>query len=330
MNKVNLLQQLENYLSTLNTKSFTDFTERLLQKLYPQEDIVLEGTIKKNNHCIIAGSLYKPQFLPVASNINSNSIINTDLVNFKNEIKKSSKLIYLTNNSNFSFSEEYKADLIKKYPNLSVEIWSPKSIQLKLLQLNEQDFDFVLAEFMMYEDYQETYSTPENDRNILEDIFNYLFTVKLKKEDIPPPNRDKFTEFTDKVKINFEISQRERITQTYKNNYHRIAQIKYFVENQLTQDESPVNELIDMIQDKFCLLAKVPNSNYPIKDHLFIQEIGKTLLEDNKINNPHYLSCAKSIVIYFFELCDIGKKTEAEVSKSANSQDDPFLFDEMN
>ena len=86
MDKYNLLEEFDKYLSSLNTKSFTEFCERLLQKLYPKEDIEIKGTIKKNNHCIFSGTLFKPQFIPIESSLDSKSLINTDLVNFKKEL----------------------------------------------------------------------------------------------------------------------------------------------------------------------------------------------------------------------------------------------------
>ena len=74
-----------------------------------------------------------------------------------------------------------------------------------------------------------------------------------------------------------------------------------------------------MIQDEFCRLRKVAHANFPVKDHLLFAEIAKILLPAGKENNYRYKSCAKSIVIYFFEYCDIGQRTENEIKKANNT-----------
>ncbi|NCQ18250.1 MAG: hypothetical protein GW805_08005 [Ignavibacteria bacterium] len=319
MDKFTLLEHFEKYLSTLTTKSFTDFSERLLQKLYPQEEIEIKGSIKKNNHCLFLGSLYKPQFLPLASPIDSKSLINTDLVNFKKEIKGLSKFIYLTNNENLTFSPEHLSELKERYSNLSLEVWNSHTIKQKLYQLSEPDLKYVISEFTMIEGYQQTYSSPEQDRNIINDIFAHLF-VNAKYVDKDKILKSKtLTPLTEKIKLNFEETQHQRIEQTYTNNIHHISLIESLIQNQQTRDENPVNELVDMIQDEFCRLRKVAHANFPVKDHLLFAEIAKILLPPGKENNSYYKSCAKSIVIYFFEYCDIGQRTEDEIKKANNT-----------
>jgi hypothetical protein len=325
MNKFDLSELFDNYLSSLKTKSFTDFCERMLQKLYPNEDIEIKGTIKKNNHCIFSGTLFKPQFIPVESSLDSKSLINTDLVSFKQELRGLSKFIYVTNNQNLSVSEEHLTELKQNYPALAFEIWNGKSIKLKLSQLSSADLEYVLREFKMIEGYKDTYSTPEHDRNIIGSIFTFIFAADKKLKNGKVINSKKLTKIKDKIKINFEVVQHPRVTETYKNNLHNINLIESFIQTQITQDENSVNELVDMIQDEFCRLRQVAHSDSPIKDHLLFSEIAKKLIPPGKENDPSFISCAKSIVIYFFEYCDIGKRTVDELN---NSKDELSLFED--
>lgn len=324
MYKYNLLAHFEKYLSSLTTKSFTDFCERLLQKLYPNEDIEIKGTIKKNNHCIFSGTLFKPQFIPIESSLDSKSLINTDLVSFKKELKSLSKFIYLTNNQNLLLSQEHRTELKQNYPDLSFEIWDGNSIKQKLYQLSEADLEYVIREFTMIEGYEDTYSAPEQDRNIINAIFTFIFAADKKLKNGKVINSKKLTKIKDKIKINFEEVQHPRVTETYKKNLHNINLIESFIQTQMTQDENSVNELVDMIQDEFCRLRKVADSDSPIKDHLLFSEIAKKLLPPGKENDPAFISCAKSIVIYFFEYCDIGKRTDDEIN---NKKDELTLFE---
>lgn len=324
MIKFNLLDHIDKYLSLLNAKSFTEFCERLLQKLYPNEDIEIKSTIKKNNHCIFSGTLFKPQFIPIESSLESKSLINTDLVNFKKELKGLSKFIYITNNQHLAVSEEHLSELKQNYPELSFEVWNSNSIKLKLSQLSAADLEYVIREFTMIEGYEKTYSTPEQDRNIISEIFAHLFANSYKVNKTKVINAKQLTALKEKIRLNFEPVQHARIEQTYKNNIHHISLIEAIIQSQLTQDENPVNELIDMIQEEFCRLAKVANANYPIKDHQLFGEIAKLFLPPGKEQNPRFKSCAKSIVIYFFEFCEIGRRTEDEIN---NKKDDLTLFE---
>lgn len=325
MNKFNLLEHFDKSLSSLNSKSFTEFCERLLQKLYPNEEFEIKGTIKKNNHCLFLSTLFKPQFIPVESPLDSKSLINTDLVSFKQELKGLSKFIYVTNNQNLSVSEEHLTELKQNYPDLSFEVWNGNSIKLKLSQLSAADLEYVLREFTMIEGYEDTYSAPEQDRNIISAIFTFIFAVDKNLKNGKVINSKKLTKIKDKIKINFEEVQHPRVTETYKNNLHNINLIESFIQTQMTQDENSVNELVDMIQDEFCKLRQVADSDSPIKDHLLFSEIAKKLLPPGKENDPSFISCAKSIVIYFFEYCDIGKRTEDELK----NKDEMSLFEDL-
>jgi hypothetical protein len=323
MEKFNLLNHFNKYLSSLNTKSFIEFCERLLQKLYPNEDIEIlvpsgKGTIKKNSHCIFSGTLFKPQYIPLESTFDSTSLIKTDLVSFKKELKGLSKFIYITNNQKLSLSEEHLTELKQNYPALSFVVWNGNSIKLKLSQLSAADLEYVLREFTMIEGYEETYSRPEQDRNIISTIFTFIFATDKKLKNGKVINSKKLTKIKDKIKINFEEVQHPRVTETYKKNLHNINLIESFIQSQMTQDENSINELVDMIQDEFCRLRKVADSDSPIKDHLLFSEIAKKLLPPGKENDPSFISCAKSIVIYFFEYCDIGKRTEDEINNKKN------------
>lgn len=324
MNKFNTLEHFEKYLSSLTAKSFSEFCERLLQKLYPKEDIEIKGTIKKNNHCLFSGTLFKPQFIPIESSFDSKSLINTDLVSFKKELKGLLKFIYITNNQNLSVSEEHLSELKQNYKDISFEIWDGKNIKQKLYQLSVPDLEYVLSEFKMIEGYEKVYSTPELERNIISAIFSFIFAADKKLKNGKVINSKKLTKIKDKIKINFEEVQHPRVTETYKKNLHNINLIESFIQLQMTQDENSVNELVDMIQDEFCRLRQVADSDSPIKDHLLFPEIAKILLPPGKENDPQFKSCAKSIVIYFFEYCDIGKRTADEIN---NKKNEPTFFD---
>ena len=43
-----------------------------------------------------------------------------------------------------------------------------------------------------------------------------------------------------------------------------------------------------------------------------LDKIAEQIVPEDKRQLPEYISCAKSVVLYFFEMCDIGKKYEGE------------------
>lgn len=323
MDKYQKAEQFVNYLANQNAKTFYDFTEKFLQILYPSEEIEIKTKLKKDSYCIVSSILFKPFHIPLDTVIDSKSILNSDVVNYSKELKGLSKFIYITNNSHFTISEEFKSATAKKYPNLSFELWNHRVLNQKLITLSEESLNDLLGEFQLFEDYKKEYQSFEEDRDILKELFSFI----LKKNTQPEVRRnvepEKLTHIKDKIVLNFSVHQHDKVKKSFNNLYHLVHQTETFIKDQILIDEDSIYELKERIQSEYCRIGKKGDVNCAINDHLIIDEVARTLLTDGRTNHTRFLNAAKAVVLFFFVYCDIGRKTDDEVN-----QKEPDLFDD--
>ena len=80
-------------------------------------------------------------------------------------------------------------------------------------------------------------------------------------------------------------------------------------------------DLKESIQQSYCEIKGTENTQTPIENISYINQLANSLLKEPQRNKIHYQTNAKAIILYFFEFCDIGKKTQDEEAQS------PSLFD---
>lgn len=326
MEKLKHLSSLDSYLLNINPKSFLVLCEKLLQKLYPDDNVQLNSK-KKANYCVLDSLFFKPCHISFdGAQIDFQSIINTDLITFSKQLKTANKLIYITNNPLFEITDTILSGLRGKNPKLKIEVWTPVRLRNKLITLNDEELKEVLGDYNLYEAYQSNYTSVEADRDILQDIFSYLFTNQIINKEIPQISEQKATRIRKKIKINFSPIQHSQVSSSFKHHLRKILLVEKFIQDQMDQNEDDVFDLVERIQSEYCHLQKGGNAHHPVNDHLVFEKLAKYLLPEDKVKNTHYFACAKSIVLYFFEICDIGRRTEEELAEvKEKAKDDPLL-----
>ncbi len=150
----------------------------------------------------------------------------------------------------------------------------------------------------------------EKDIGIIADILDFIFQSKITVEDIEPTkdekNKEIFVNLKDKIPLNFkDQKQQNDVNKMFTNLWSTIRLVeKYLAE---MEDQGKVLRLKEQIQTEFRKLKDQNNDILKIFD-----ELPLLFLQDDKKTNPDYHSGAKAIVLYFFEYCDIGSKTEKE------------------
>ena len=74
--------------------------------------------------------------------------------------------------------------------------------------------------------------------------------------------------------------------------------------------------LQEYIQSEFRRIRNDDNHNAKIADLKIIGELSQQYLREDKRNNPDYQANAKAMVLYFFELCKIGQKTNKQKNEN--------------
>lgn len=151
-------------------------------------------------------------------------------------------------------------------------------------------------------------STQEASRNILAEIFNYVFNnFKSDKSKNYQNNKD-FTHINKKIPLNFSKKQETIINGLFARYLKYEYLIREFIE---AEQGNPfrIDGLLNKIQSEYCEMQGLNNPNEKIKDIFVFKKIAEKLTPSK---DAEYILNAQLIVLYFFERCDIGKKTDEE------------------
>lgn len=90
--------------------------------------------------------------------------------------------------------------------------------------------------------------------------------------------------------------------------------VEEFLKFQLSVDRRPADALLERIRSSYCSIIGVKDHRNIVKSVDVIEELAKTLLPPDVKDDTEYLFNAKAIVLFFFEACEYGAKTEIETS----------------
>lgn len=155
-------------------------------------------------------------------------------------------------------------------------------------------------------------ATLEADKTILDEIFEYIFNEKIDEENARVKFEKDGKDITEKIKVNFDGSHRKRVAQIVSDYFKYEHIIRNFVQIEAENNSFRIDALKDVIQDTFCEIRNTQDTESKIENFNVFKEIAQKLLPINKQYDTKYVFNAKLIVVYFFEFCEIGKKTEAE------------------
>ncbi len=191
-------------------------------------------------------------------------------------------------------------DLLKKY-HLYNQVFKIN----ELIQINNIDKN--VNELL------EIHYTPKKDYNIINEIFDFIFinskSVKIEN------SRDKVPELTKKIELNFTSQYQERVKEIFINSWKKKITVGKFVQNQLLKDDTRVFALKDKIQEEYCKIKNTANTFCKVEDYKIFEQISCKIVPLSEKDNLDFISNAKAIVLYFFEFCDFGQKTEDEINK---------------
>jgi len=204
------------------------------------------------------------------------------------------------------FLKKWKADHEAKFEKNKIEV--PDTV-IEQIAAKLEDYLKDLADRLIE-------ATLEADKTILDEIFDFIYKEKINEENAKIKFEKDGLGITKKIKINFEGNQRKRVTQIIAEYFKYEYIIREFIEIEKENNAFRVDGLRDTIQDIFCELKKTQDTETIIQDFNVFTEIAKQLLPVKKQQDTKFIFNAKLIVIYFFEFCEIGKKTEEEMKNN--------------
>ncbi|MCF6298143.1 MAG: hypothetical protein L3J08_09220 [Flavobacteriaceae bacterium] len=179
----------------------------------------------------------------------------------------------------------------------------------KTTLLGNSDISKTITEKNLKDAYNITSSTYASIPNILEEIFAFVYN-NYKTHKIPIPNFDKgVIQLKEKIKKNF-------ISTTYQdvlNEYYMFWESKTIVENYIQSNFSEYEmflyAILDTIRNSFINHPSNRNNKVdaPVQSPTVLQDLSNALIPKENIN-PLHKATALSLVLFFFEYCDFGKK----------------------
>lgn len=157
--------------------------------------------------------------------------------------------------------------------------------------------------------YEILYHQPEIEENVIEDIF--LFAAGKKNSFIEiPPIETKYIHLKPKLKENFVSENYREAIAAYNALWPNKERVEYFIKQNFHHYKS---QFYSILGDVRSLFRNAPfnhksSTDFPVQDPDFFNKAARMIIPDGKKSDPRYLAVGKSIVLFFFEYCDFGKK----------------------
>ena len=331
MDRNSIFKIVTDRIKAFETGGFQSFCDRLLLKMYPKDYSPVRaggkfGDMKNDGYCYISRKFFQAHASRGEAISKIENKIENDLKGCIEKWRDVKEFIYITNDTLVGKVMNFIDELRQQYPGINIETWGPNKIASMIMDFSDEDIGFIIdlnladANQNNVNNYFLMAEREKIDWGIIEEIFDYVFeklktNTSIAESEHKGKDKNKLRKLNEKIKINFEETRRKMVKETFTKNWGRKALVEQFVKNQMEIDENRVFALIDLIQNKYVTISGGDDFESPIKDFEVFEKIGRTLLPGDKQKNPDYISNAKTIVLHFFEFCEIGEKTVAESGK---------------
>lgn len=153
------------------------------------------------------------------------------------------------------------------------------------------------------------------DRDIIDEIFQHILENVPSKGTTLEQIRDSkpFSKLKIKVPLNFPRQQMKIFQEMLHQTWDKKSLVEHYLAELSAIDETKVFDLQEHIQSEFRCIRDSSDHNIKIGDLQVIEQLSQQYIKNNhKSNDPIYQANAKAIVLYFFEFCTIGQKTDKE------------------
>jgi len=304
---------------------FQAFCNRLLLKMYPDDFTPVRaggncGDMKNDGYCYISRKFFQAHASRGEQISKIKSKIENDLNGCLKKQRDVKEFIYITNDTQVGEVENFIDGLRQQFPHIKIETWGPDKIASLIMDFPPAAISYII-DLDITGDQNNYFLLVENEKinlGIIGEIFDYIFkkikptSFQEKKESV---EKAKLSKLNEKIKINFDGAQQKMVRELFNKNWLRKDLIEQFVQPQMEIDETRISALIDLIQHEYVTISGVQDFEAPINDFTVFEKIGRTFLPPENQKNPDYIANAKAIVLYFFEFCEIGKKTTVESDK---------------
>jgi hypothetical protein len=336
MDKANWSQIAEDRIKALEGSNFQAFCDRLLLKLFPNDYTAVraggnKGDLSNDGYCPKSRTFYAAHATRGEKGAKIKEKLKNDLVGCLEKQHDVKRWIFLTNDTLIGSIAKYVDDLRREFEGVEIETWNIATIVEKLLGLNEADVEHILqirlseAVGIRLDQAPRDGGSIQNfifpnrekeqtDWGVIKEIVDFIIDHKIDRTTLIRHHLadDQLTPLQQKIDLNFPPEQRERVKSMINNSWHYKSLAQKFLEAKAEVDSDAVMALTEKIQSDYCIIRAAEDAHTEISSIKVLESLANEYIDPTKKLNPTYAMAAKAIILSFFELCDIGKKSGLE------------------
>ena len=161
--------------------------------------------------------------------------------------------------------------------------------------------------------YNHLFLKPEQDLGIISDIFKYIFDHIVQNfDDSSSIEMSKILHLQEKIDVNFGKITKTEIEGAITRNWGKLVLVENFIQSDNEISPGKIDALILKIKSLYKEKKSCDSSEERVQKVTVIEEIANEFLPEDKKVNPDYFASSFAIVLYFFQMCEIGKRTNRE------------------
>jgi hypothetical protein len=159
--------------------------------------------------------------------------------------------------------------------------------------------------------YIKGFNKPKRTINIIEEIFDHIYTSQNQIQ-YPANIKDGLEKLLPKLSINFCGTDHENMLVSLSENWQNKNLVDQYIRDKITAKPLQIFAMLTKVQNEYKLLNPDRDTHYPFNYFKNVLSITESIIPPDKIKISEYHACCLSIVLYFFEMCDIGDRTKNE------------------
>ena len=152
---------------------------------------------------------------------------------------------------------------------------------------------------------------PSRFVTITDEIFEYVNSPNyvIKKSE---SYKSRLEHLTQKININFSIYEQNKVHACFRNLWRQKELVETYIHSHIKINTHKIFSLLDKVQTEFLPLNRKLKIEGAVNYASNMKRLADTIIPPGKKDLIEYEECAKAIILYFFEMCDFGKKYEGE------------------
>lgn len=311
---------VEARIATLEGNEFQALCNRLCSELHPNDYTPVraggrKGDMKNDGYCPKKRIFFQAHATRGEAISRTKTKITEDLSGCLKLHSDVQTWVYLTNDTLVGDVENHVDKLRQVYSAITIETWGHERIAREILNLPDDIIQKVIDINLNSDEYKLGDEEEQKNWGIITDIFAYIAKTQVSKQEIATTKKN-FTNLSKKIELNFKPEQISRMNQMISNTWSKRLLVGKYIKLQSELDDSTALALKEKIQSDFCTVRDCTDTDTEVEEVSVIETLANVYLEGANKTDPNYIANSKAIVLYFFEYCDLGKKTEEEKIKT--------------